>query len=125
MHCRAILADEVGLGKTIEAGLILTELICRKLVSRVLILVPSSLVEQWKEELEAKFKLSCATHEQAGFWRREVVLLSLTRAKGPGMASRLQRGRWDIVVVDEAHALKNARTQAHAFVKTLNPDRLL
>lgn len=55
MSGRAILADEVGLGKTIEAGLILKEYILRGLVSRVLILVPASLVLQWVRELNSKF----------------------------------------------------------------------
>ena len=52
---RAILADEVGLGKTIEAGIILKELAVRGLARRVLILTPASLVEQWQAELETKF----------------------------------------------------------------------
>ena len=52
---RAILADEVGLGKTIEAGLILKELTIRGLARRVLIVTPAALVEQWQGELESKF----------------------------------------------------------------------
>lgn len=55
MSGRAILADEVGLGKTIEAGLILKEYMVRGLVSKVLILVPASLVLQWVRELNSKF----------------------------------------------------------------------
>src|SRR4051812_21803201 len=55
MEGRAILADEVGLGKTIEAGIILKELTVRGLARRVLILTPASLVTQWQGELESKF----------------------------------------------------------------------
>lgn len=57
MQGRAILADEVGLGKTIEAGLALSELRLRGLAGRVLVLVPAGLVGQWREELERKFAL--------------------------------------------------------------------
>ena len=55
MNGKAILADEVGLGKTIEAGLILKEYMVRGLVKKVLILVPASLVSQWAYELNTKF----------------------------------------------------------------------
>jgi superfamily II DNA or RNA helicase len=57
MRGRAILADEVGLGKTIEAGLVLSELRTRGLGDRALVVVPAGLTEQWREELERKFAL--------------------------------------------------------------------
>ena len=57
MHGRALLADEVGLGKTIEAGLVLKEYMTRGLVKKVLILVPASLVVQWVRELNSKFAI--------------------------------------------------------------------
>jgi SNF2 family DNA or RNA helicase len=57
MRGRAILADEVGLGKTIEAGLVLSELRMRGLADRALVVVPAGLAEQWREELERKFTL--------------------------------------------------------------------
>jgi SNF2 family DNA or RNA helicase len=125
MHGRAILADEVGLGKTIEAGLVVKELLLRKLCENVLILVPSSLVEQWKRELQEKFDLDCATHETARFWRRPLLLLSLTRAKQGDIARRLGRRKFGLVLVDEAHSLKNSRTVAHGFVRGLRTERLL
>ncbi len=63
---KAILADEVGLGKTIEAGLILKEYMVRGLVKKVLILVPASLVSQWAYELNTKFFHSrCSTKRKA------------------------------------------------------------
>lgn len=125
MHGRAVLADEVGLGKTIEAGLVLKELDVRRKGRRFLILVPSSLVEQWKEELSHKFGLAPAGHDTRAFWRKRVVVLSLTRAKSPRLAPLLQAREWDAVVVDEAHSLKNSRTIAHNFVKSLSARRLL
>ncbi len=125
MHGRGILADEVGLGKTIEAGLVVKELIRRKLCENILILVPSSLVEQWKRELWEKFGLACATHETARFWRRPLLLLSLTRAKQGDVARRLGRRKFGLVLVDEAHSLKNSRTVAHGFVRGLRAERLL
>jgi SNF2 family DNA or RNA helicase len=57
MRGRAILADEVGLGKTIEAGLVLSELRMRGLADRALVITPAGLVGQWREELERKFAL--------------------------------------------------------------------
>ena len=125
MHGRAILADEVGLGKTIEAGLVVKELLVRKLCENVLILVPSSLVEQWKRELEEKFGLIAATHETPRFWTRPLLLLSLSRAKQGEVARRLRRRRFGLVMVDEAHSLKNARTVAHLFVRSLRTERLV
>ena len=57
-HGRGMLSDEVGLGKTIEAGLVLKEYLLRQMVQRVLILTPPGLVEQWREELATKFDIA-------------------------------------------------------------------
>ncbi len=84
---RALLADEVGLGKTIEAGIIMKELLARGLVRTVLVLTPASLTEQWREELEAKFgeefrvvskpsELDALRTAESGRW-----IISLDRAK--------------------------------------------
>ena len=74
---RVLLADEVGLGKTVEAGMALKEYLLRGMVEQVLVLVPASLVGQWREELETKFDISCATTHDAllredpeRFWAR-------------------------------------------------------
>src|SRR5208337_138861 len=76
---RVLLADEVGLGKTIEAGMVLKEYLLRGMAERVLVLTPASLVGQWREELETKFDVSCATTHDAflrddpdGFWDQNV-----------------------------------------------------
>jgi SNF2 family DNA or RNA helicase len=58
---RVLLADEVGLGKTVEAGMVLKEYLLRGMVERVLVLAPASLAGQWREELETKFDISCVT----------------------------------------------------------------
>ena len=74
---RAMLCDEVGLGKTIEAGLILSELVIRGLVRSVLVLVPPSLIEQWQGEMRRKFAIELISHDNPVF--REQGLESLGR----------------------------------------------
>src|SRR5262249_21220603 len=64
---RALLCDEVGLGKTIEAGLVLDELHLRGLVRSALILVPPSLIEQWQGEMRRKFGLDFISHDDPAF----------------------------------------------------------
>jgi len=125
MHGRAILADEVGLGKTIEAGLVMHELRHRGLSGQALVLVPSSLVEQWREELEDKFGFRVALDSTRNLKGKDVLLLSLQRAKMEPLSRRLQSRRWDLLVVDEAHSLKNSRTLAHRFVRGLDARYLL
>src|SRR3972149_2043197 len=67
MRGRVLLADEVGLGKTVEAGIILSELWRRRLVRRVLVLVPPGLVTQWQEELRREVCLDFVTHDAQPF----------------------------------------------------------
>src|SRR5919108_595358 len=67
MRGRALLCDEVGLGKTVEAGLILDELCLRGLVRSVLVLVPPSLIEQWQGEMRRKFSLELISHDDPKF----------------------------------------------------------
>jgi SNF2 family DNA or RNA helicase len=89
MSGRAILADEVGLGKTIEAGIILKELSVRGLARRVLILTPASLVTQWQGELESKFFERFDTPTDAGDWRRSTrAIVSYDRAVGASTRKR-------------------------------------
>ena len=64
-HGRVLLADEVGLGKTIEAGMVLKEYLLRGMAERVLILTPATLVGQWQEEMATKFDVRCATSYDA------------------------------------------------------------
>jgi hypothetical protein len=87
-HGRVLLADEVGLGKTIEAGMVLKEYLLRGMVERVLVLAPAALVGQWREELETKFGLSCATTQEDslrddpdGFWNQKRIIASIALAR--------------------------------------------
>lgn len=102
MRGRAVLADEVGLGKTIEAGLAMKELTLRGLARRVLILCPAPLREQWREEMLHKFDMAFEVANSSPDVRdQEKLILSLQL--GVRAASKLTKEPWDIVIVDEAH----------------------
>ena len=123
---RTILADEVGLGKTIEAGLILKEYILRGLVRSALILTPSSLVNQWQEELKEKFELSFVSsndllfrQDPEGFWKEPFLLVSLQTARSKRHYETVTGRTYDMVIVDEAHHLKNRATSNWKLVNSL------
>jgi len=129
---RAILADEVGLGKTIEACLVLKEYMVRGLVKTALILVPSSLVNQWKGELLEKFGLSFVStnddlfrHDPEAFWDEPLVLASIHTARSKRHFEAVTRRFNDIVVVDEAHHLKEHTTVNWKLVNALQKTFLL
>jgi len=125
---RALLGDEVGLGKTIEAALVLKEYLLRGLVRKVLILTPPSLVDQWAEELAVKFGLNFPTHEDAEFralgsdaWEKyDQVIASLNTARSGDNARAILRQRYDLVIVDEAHHLKNRASVTWQFVNQID-----
>ncbi|MBF0179014.1 MAG: DEAD/DEAH box helicase family protein [Magnetococcales bacterium] len=124
---RVLLADEVGLGKTIEAGMVLKEYLLRGMVERVLILTPASLVGQWREELEVKFGISCATTQDPvfrgdpdAFWESPRIIASLAVARREEQAQALATRRFDLVIVDEAHHLRNRATRNWKLVDGLN-----
>jgi len=119
MSGRAILADEVGLGKTIEAGLILKEYILRGLVSRVLILVPASLVLQWVRELNSKFGIPAIAQKKAYSWANDVVVASMDTAKRDPHSEYLLNQEYDMLIIDEAHKLKNKKTSNYQFIQKL------
>lgn len=129
---RALLADEVGLGKTIEACLILKEYKMRGLVGNALILTPSPLVSQWKEELKSKFDLDMKTTDdfdfQAGsedFWQSPWIIASLSTAKSKKNFDLVARREFDLVIVDEAHHLKNRESLSWKLVNALKKRFLL
>jgi SNF2 family DNA or RNA helicase len=128
MRGRAILADEVGLGKTIEAGLILSELRLRGLADRALVITPAGLVEQWREELERKFGLPTAV-AQGGGWKstldRPVVLASIAAARRDPLKRALTGDQWDAVIADEAHRLRSPRSASGRLARTLRARYLL
>ena len=120
MNGKAILADEVGLGKTIEAGLILKEYMIRGLVKKVLILVPASLVMQWASELQQKFYIPAVEQKKSYVWEQcDVVVSSIDTAKRSPHREIVYEQNYDLVIIDEAHKLKNSKTKNYEFVQNL------
>jgi SNF2 family DNA or RNA helicase len=123
LNGRVLLADEVGLGKTIEAGILLKEYFVTGLIRNALILTPPSLRTQWQEELKSKFGLDFIINRDdprfRDFDKHNMLISSLASAAIPKNARKLKDIEWDLVIVDEAHRLKNASTKAHQFVKEL------
>jgi SNF2 family DNA or RNA helicase len=125
---RALLADEVGLGKTIEAGLICCEYLARGMIQSLLVLTPASLVSQWQSELQEKFNIDTVTTDDTGrqfppeeFWTsHDRIIASLHTAKSTKHYSHVTQRNWDLVIVDEAHHLKNRTTLNWKLVNALN-----
>jgi SNF2 family DNA or RNA helicase len=129
---RALLADEVGLGKTITAGMVLKECIVRGFVRKALILTPPSLVNQWKEELLTKFDLDFKEVNKESEWEKaEFAIASIDRVKNFNTQtcefkhSQAHQLYWDIIIIDEAHKLKDKNTFRWKFVDKLQKKRLL
>jgi SNF2 family DNA or RNA helicase len=122
---RVLLADEVGLGKTIEAAMSLKEFMLRGLARKVLILTPPALVAQWKEELSSKFGLTFVTTDEldptkpSTFWDGDLLLASLNVAKSRAHFDDVTARHYDLVIVDEAHHLKNRETLNWKLVSRL------
>lgn len=116
-----LVADDVGLGKTVEAGLILWPLIARGTVSRVLVMCPASLVPQWQQRLKQMFNLRMAHYApesdtpKADFWHTSpqvIASMQTLRIDHKGRHERMfDAPPWDLLVVDEAHHL-NADEQS-------------
>ncbi|MFX1535285.1 MAG: SNF2-related protein [Promethearchaeota archaeon] len=136
-----ILADEVGLGKTIEAGLLIKEYLCRaaeegKTEYRILILVPSSLLKQWQNEMKDKIGEDFLVYDRKtrkqlkrqheNIWLAyPKIICSIDTAKRPEYRKKLDKISWDLVVIDEAHRLRNEKTLAHQLGRALQTKRLL
>ncbi len=124
----ALLADEVGLGKTIEAGLVLSQKWAER-KRRILIITPSNLRKQWFQELAEKFFLPCRIIEaktynaaiRQGQFRPfeapEIVICSYQFAKSK--AGDVHAIPWDLVVIDEAHRLRNVYKPSNVIANTL------
>jgi len=126
MGGRAILADEVGLGKTIEASIVYKELAVRGLARRALILTPASLVGQWQGELEEKFFERFDTPTDPDDWQRVTkAIISHDRARARRHAEEILRHRWDLVIVDEAHKVKSHRGATYQFIERIERDFIL
>jgi ATP-dependent helicase HepA len=124
---RALLADEVGLGKTIEASWIMHRLISSERVRRVLIIVPESLVNQWFVELLRRFNLSFwvpasqteEALEEDDISGQERVILSLESLGSLFAQGLLKTTDWDLVIVDEAHRVEWSQKAASPEYRVL------
>ncbi|MEQ8199677.1 MAG: DEAD/DEAH box helicase, partial [Clostridiaceae bacterium] len=130
---RALLCDEVGLGKTIEACTVMMEYIIRGVARKILILVPPSLVEQWSDELKRKFNQDFITSDNPKFkemgdkaWEYyPKVISSINLAKRKQNSEHILKIHYDMVIVDEAHHLKNRKTVTWDFVNRLDKNSIL
>ena len=112
---RALLADEVGLGKTIEAGLVIHQLMVSGRAQRILICVPASLVNQWLVEMKRKFNLDCTLiddeycaeqESENPFTQIQVALCNFDWLSNSRFLEQAQNTEWDMMVVDESHRLQ-------------------
>ena len=125
----ALLADEVGLGKTIEAGLVISQKWAER-KRRILIVVPSNLRTQWLQELSEKFFLQCVILESKSYNQAvklgnfhpfevadKIVICSYQFARAK--ASDVNAVPWDLIVIDEAHRLRNVYKPTNVIANTL------
>ncbi|MDI7220808.1 SNF2-related protein [Leptospira santarosai] len=128
---RFILADEVGLGKTIEAALVMKELIFRRGYKKVLIVTPSPLLIQWQQELKNKFNEDFEIVKRRNFntdgdknWKNfRHVVTSIDFIKNPKYAEEILKTKWDIVIFDEAHRLRrdyHKITRSYLFAEKIS-----
>ncbi len=123
---RVLLADEVGLGKTIEAGMLIKEYFLRGLVKKALILAPPALVSQWKQEMNEKFRMAFVTTDDVDakrgpdFWsKQDWIIASIHTAKSKNNFEQVTAEKFDLIVIDEAHHLKNRATLSWKLVNAL------
>ncbi|MBW4550426.1 MAG: DEAD/DEAH box helicase family protein [Aphanocapsa sp. GSE-SYN-MK-11-07L] len=133
----ALIADEVGLGKTIETGLVLRYLLLSQQVKRVLVLVPASVQTQWQEEMREKFNLHFWSYSQgelkdpdknsalltANPWNSQNLILASSHLirRQERMQELLEANPWDLVILDEAHHARRKSPQE----RKETPNRLL
>ncbi|HTU48393.1 MAG TPA: SNF2-related protein [Bryobacteraceae bacterium] len=124
----ALLADEVGLGKTIEAGLVVSQRWAER-KRRILVITPSNLRKQWYQELTEKFFLPCRILESKSynaaikvgnfrpFHGEDIVICSYQFARSK--AAEIASAAWDLAVIDEAHRLRNVYKPSNVIANTL------
>lgn len=133
---RILIADAVGLGKTIEIGMILSELVRRGRGERILIVTPKHVLEQMQHELWCRFALPFVRLDSAGiqkvrqklpatrnpftYFKRAII--SIDTLKSPRYKAHLERQQWDAVVIDESHNLTNIGTQNNELARVLAPN---
>ena len=125
----AILADEVGLGKTIEAGLVLSQKWAER-KRKILLILPSSLRKQWNAELQEKFFLPSIILETKSFnqyvkdgnlnpFDQEDVVVICSYHFARSKSSYIKQTKWDIVVIDEAHRLRNVYKNSNKIAREI------
>lgn len=133
---RILLADSVGLGKTIEIGMILSELVRRGRGERILIVTPRHVLEQMQHELWCRFALPFVRLDSAGiqkvrqklpatrnpftYYKRAIISIDTLKQEKYGTV--LGKHRWDAVVIDESHNLTNVGTQNNELARLLAPN---
>jgi len=131
-RCRVLLADEVGLGKTVQAGWIISDILHRRQDARVLVAVPASLRRQWQSELDTHFAIEAIAADAA--WLRRtyvdfpadvdpwslsgVYVTSIDFVKRAEVLRSLEQQTWDALIVDEAHTAA-APTERYAAVSRI------
>ena len=137
--CRLLVADDVGLGKTIEAGIILSAFMTTGRIHRLLILTPASLVEQWQYRMLSMFDIRLSRYmteldtAESGFWKSAnmvVASLDTLRLDHNERQERLfNADPWDLVIVDEAHHLNCDETMGptlgYSFIRTMEERNLI
>ncbi len=119
-----MLADEVGLGKTIEAGMVLSQLVSEG-KSRILVLAPATLRAQWQQELKEKFDLESAVVDgrtvraTGNCFDQSVPIVIASHPFAANRSELLAQITWDLVVIDEAHRLRNAHKPGNKTGKAL------
>lgn len=123
MEGKALFADEVGLGKTIEVGMVLKEMVFREAHDTFLILTPAQLATQWQTEMAEKFGLEFACNYDenfAGFSASDKIVASIDTAKRDEYAEEIHKREWDALIIDEAHYLRNQGTNRYDFVAEID-----
>lgn len=132
---RVLIADAVGLGKTLEMGMILAELIRRGRGDRILVVTPRHVLEQFQQEMWARFALPLVRLDSVGIQRVRQklpasrnpftyfprVIVSMDTLKSPKYRAQLEKVRWDAVVIDEIHNATNVGTQNNELARVLAP----
>jgi ERCC4-related helicase len=135
LRTRILLADAVGLGKTLEIGMILSELIRRGRGDRILIVTPRHVLEQMQNEMWSRFAIPFvrldtlgiqrvrqklpATRNPFSYFKR--VIISIDTLKSPAYLDHLRRQNWDAVVIDESHNVTNSATLNNQLARVLAP----
>ncbi|MEZ3145460.1 DEAD/DEAH box helicase [Halobaculum sp. MBLA0143] len=117
-----LFADEVGLGKTIEVGMVLKEMSLRQTRESFLVLTPAQLAPQWQAELREKFELDFVCNyddEFQGFDEHDRIVASVDTAKTSSHFDDVVSRQWDVLVLDEAHCVRNDDTKRYELLDTV------